>query len=52
MGVVFKCGIGKFIDGFGKTMDRYGMLVRRAVKIYYEFPDKLSLLVSSVGRFP
>jgi hypothetical protein len=54
---VFICGIGKFVDGSGKRMDRFGidrfgMLVGRTVKVCYEFPDELPLLASSGGRFP
>ena len=50
MQVAFECGIRKVIDGSGKRMDGIGVLIRRAVKVSYDFPDELPLLTSFGGQ--
>jgi hypothetical protein len=49
---MFKRGIGKFIDSSRKRVVGIGMLVGRAVKVCYDFPDELPLLASSGGPSP
>src|SRR4051812_5069659 len=49
----FERRIGKFFDSSGKRMDGIGigirMLIGRAVKVYYYFPNELPLLASRDG---
>jgi hypothetical protein len=49
--IMFERGLRKFIDGSGKRIDGIEMLVGRAVKVCYDFPDEIPLLASASGQF-